>query len=247
MKTIIVALVVAGACLAAGRKQIGVSSLDEVIPQWVYGGGWKTSATFVNMDEAVVTFKVSFFTDAGEPWRVPFEGVGTFDALQVTIPPNGTLTIQTSEGDQTTLQGWARLDLPCCPDVGGFGVFRHRITGRPDFEAVIPISSSFETRSFLVFDNSAGYSTGVSLVNPSSFSSATLTLNFRDEAGSRILLDQITLRPLAKQVFSMPERFSATAGKRGTLEITSSPGQFAVLGLRFNPGGAFTSMHGLDP
>lgn len=220
---------------------------DEVIPQFVYGGGWKTTLTLVNMDETAVNLPINFYTETGEAWGVDLEGAGRASSFNIAIPSKNTVTISSTDGDGTVRQGWALLNTPCCPRLGGFAVFRQRVTGRPDFEAVIPLGYIYSTRSFLLFENTGGFQTGVAIVNPSRFSTATVTINIRDEQGARILLDQMTLRPLSKQVFSLSDRFPSTTGRRGSIELTSSPGNFTVLGLRFNPGGAFTSFHSLEP
>lgn len=228
------------------RKAINVFSGDEVIPQFVAGGGWRTSVTLVNMSDTAASFPVEFFTDAGQPLRVPIETLGNVTGVQITLPSKQTMTFST--GDLPDLvQGWAFADLPTGQRIGGFATFRQRAPGRPDFEAVVPISSQFEDHSFLLFDNTAGFSTGISLVNPSRSTITTVTVNVRDENGNRLLLDQFSLPVRTKQVFSMPDRWRESAGKRGSIEISATPGDFVVLGLRFNPGGAFTSFHSLEP
>ena len=198
------------------------------------------------MDESPVTIPLSFYTATGAPWKIELAGRGTAEKFDLVLQPKQTVTLTTA-ATSTLVQGWGRLDIPCCPDVAGFAVFRQRVQGRPDFEAVTPLADSYSSRSFLAFDNTGGFSTGIALVNPSSYSSSVVTVNVRNENGDRVLLEQVTLPRLSKDVFSLPERFPVTDGKKGTIEFTSSPGQFSVLGLRFNPGGAFTSIHSWEP
>lgn len=235
------------ALLGQPRKAVNVFSGDEVIPQFVVGGGWSTAVTLVNMSENAASFPVEFFTDAGQPLRVPIETLGNVTGVQITLPSKQTMTFSTGDGGANLLQGWALADFPTGQRIGGFAVFRQRSPGRPDFEAVVPIASQFENHSFLLFDNTGGFSTGISLVNPSRFTIATVTVNIRDENGNRLLLDQFTIPFRSKQVFSMTDRWKESAGKRGSVELTSTPGDFTALGLRFHPAGAFTSFHSLEP
>lgn len=228
------------------QRSTSISSLDEIFPQVVAGGEWCTTFTVANLDESPITIPFSFHTATGAPWKIELEGRGAAEKVDLVLQPKQTVTLTTAAAPGL-VQGWGRLDIPCCPDVAGFAVFRQRVPGRPDFEAVTPLADSHSSRSFLAFDNTNGFSTGIALVNPSSFSTSVVTVNVRTENGERVLLDQITLPKLSKDVFSLPARFPVTDGKKGTIEFTSSPGQFSVLGLRFNPGGAFTSIHSWEP
>ena len=46
--------------------------------------------------------------------------------------------------------------------------------------------------------------------------------------------------------FSVPVQWPSLAGKSGTMIVRSTGRQLSALGLRFNPGGAFTSFHALS-
>jgi len=189
---------------------------------------------------------VRFFAADGAPWRISVNGAAPAESATAVIPPRGTASL-TTQDTGALAQGWAYVTLPCCPDIGGYVTFTQRVEGRPDFEATTLLSSSSSSRSVLWYDNAAGYSTGVALVNSSSFTTATITVAIRDEQGRRTGLDQFTVGRSSKLVFSLPEKYADTAGRRGSLEFTASPGSISVMGLRFNPGGAFTSVHSIEP
>lgn len=229
-------------------REIRVSSGDTVFPQFVHGGGWSTTLTFINTGDVTVQFDVNFYKNDGTAWNVPIVGLTTPAGVKVTLPPKQTIDVQTRDGGAVTEQGWAEVDYSSAAigNVSGLGVFRQRLPGRPDFEAVVPLSYYLNTRAFMLFDETAGYSTGIAWVATRYYTSSTLTINIRDEDGNRILLDQVTLKPLEKQVFTLAGRYPQAAGKRGSIEITCNPGYFSALGLRFNPTGAFTSIHTLD-
>ena len=238
----------AGLLSAADNRDVRASGSDTIVPQFVYGGGWKSTLHFVNTGDVLHRFTVRFWTGSGDAWPVVLDGVGTFSTVEVTLPAKQTIEVRTIDGGDVVQQGWAEIAYPvgASSDVTGLATFRQRVAGRPDFEAVVPFASSFNTRSFLLFDEQAGFTTGIALVANRSFSNTTVTVNIRNSTGERLVLDQITMEPRQKLVFSLAERFPAATGQRGSIEITASPGNFAMLGLRFNPGGAFSSSHSLD-
>jgi hypothetical protein len=63
----------------------------------------------------------------------------------------------------------------------------------------------------------------------------------RNEAGQQIGAETVSLSGRGHTAFSLSERFASTRNLRGTVEFTSTGSQITGLGLRFNPGGAFTS------
>jgi hypothetical protein len=91
----------------------------------------------------------------------------------------------------------------------------------------------------MLYDQLAGFNTGLALVNPGD---APVTLNFtiRDTSGASIGSGTITLPPYSHQASFISERFPITAEKRGSVVIDGTA-PFSVLGLRFNPSGTFTS------
>ncbi len=133
--------------------------------------------------------------------------------------------------------------------VGGTAVFRQTAPGRPDFEAAVPLSAVTEKRFRIPFDNMAGYSTGVALMSFGSDSQGEVLLTptivqveFWNEGGVRLGSGVLTLPFLAHRAFSLADQFPALANKRVVIEFRSSKNFMAGLGLRFSPGGAFTSL-----
>jgi len=78
-------------------------------------------------------------------------------------------------------------------------------------------------------------------MNPSEFKSVNVTVQVRDDTGKGAASYTITLPPLGHTAIVLSSTYPPTAGKRGSLFLTSADGTFSVLGLRFNPAGAFTS------
>ncbi len=228
------------------QRAITFSSVDDVLPHFVFSGSWNTSVTFVNFGHDPVEFPLEFFRDDGTPMMVPIADVGLFSRLDVGIAAHGSVTFET-DGDPNvpTEQGWVKVDLSCCNNVTGLAVFRQRIGDR-ESEAVVPLASSLSTQSGMIFDNTAGFITGVAMVNTSAVSVATITIAFRQEDGARIHLDQFTLDPREHRAFALPNEYPETRESKGTMEFLAHGGGLALLGLRFSPRGSFTSFHSFD-
>jgi hypothetical protein len=126
-------------------------------------------------------------------------------------------------------------------------VFRSQGAGRPDQEAVVPIGSVFENRFVLMFDNSGGYATSIAVVNPD-LTATTFDVTIRNNEGAILKQAKMTLESLRHQAFSTATAWPETAGQKGSIEFRVAGDSFAVsaLGLRFHPGGSFTSFHTLS-
>jgi hypothetical protein len=126
-------------------------SIQQILPQFVFGGGWYSALYFTNRTSTTVTFLVTFTGDNGGPMAVP--GVGT--SQLVTLQPLGTSIIEALNVG-TLVQGYASFALPA--GVTGYGVFRQSVAGRPDQEALVgfkgrtplPFLSPSMTRTLLL-------------------------------------------------------------------------------------------------
>ncbi len=233
--------VVASAKSGGGqRPQVVVFTGDDVIPQLVDGGGWKTTLKFVNLENHTVTFSILFNADDGSSLFIPIIGVGVVDSVDVTLQTAGSVTIETAARDPQLAQGWALITRQNNSDsIGGFAIFRQRVPGIPDQEAVVPIVNKFESHFVLIYDNSGPFLTAIALANPSQ-NLIHIPLTIRDESGQIIDQQSFTLGPYAHAAFSLPSVWSSTAGGRGAIEFLTSGFGVGALGLRFN-GAAFTS------
>ena len=103
----------------------------------------------------------------------------------------------------------------------------------------------------LPFDNTKSYGMGVALAN-SDFSTMIVTATFKDGSGNVIGTNQFTMGPNTHTSFIFTDKWPFTAGKQGTVSFDCSdqfgPNAFglAVLGLKFTPLGAFTSVSALQ-
>jgi hypothetical protein len=217
------------------------AEVSQVISQVADGGGWKTVITLVNLDSQAASFTLRFWRADGSALVMPLQGallsgVNT-SVVEGTIQPGGTYVVETLGGDTALVQGWAQLSS--ARNVSGLAVFRQRVTGRPDQEAAVTLTST-GSRMVLPFDNTGDFTTAMALVNSSSTLGSTIAVVIRDENGVQIGADTISLGSRAYVPFALTDRFVPTRGRRGTIEFNSTT-QITGLGLRFNNTGSFTS------
>ena len=227
------------------RRGVAVFPGDNIIPQLVEGAGWSTAMTFVNLDVKSVRFTIYFLDDNGDDLAIPVTGIGTTAGVDITLPVNNTITVQTPGTSASLKQGWVYIERGIDDIVSGLAVFRQRVSGRPDFEAVVPIVSEFDDRFVLLYDNTNGFTTAVAIANPS-VAAVRIPITVRDEDGNVLETRTTSLDGLAHIAGSIPDTWPVTRGRRGSIEFRTNNLGVGVLGLRFNPSGAFTSFHVLS-
>jgi hypothetical protein len=224
-----------------------ISTFDDTIPHIAFGGTWTTKITVINFRMATVTVPIYFASDNGDPLSLPIGGK-TYDSISVTLAPLAKYTFETDYLPQSAASsGMGRLTIPCdtadsCGNVGGFAVFKWHIEGKPDQEAVVPFTSSTQSRAFISFDELSGYFTGVALTHPWFISTAAvdITVVARDQLGNRLMMDQIRLNADGHTSFLIRDKWPQLKGQQGTIEFTTSD-YVAPLALVFNPTGALTT------
>jgi hypothetical protein len=209
--------------------------LQEVLPQFVFGGGWYSALYFSNGTSSNVSFLVTFTTDAGTPMNVP--GVGT--SKQVTIAPLGTAIIEALNVG-ALVQGYASVTLPA--GVTANGVFRQSVPGKPDQEALVGLKNANATAVSLTFDDTGTLTTSVALVNPSPLAT-TVTITVWDGSENVIGTSTQILQPGNKIENAMRGFLGlfGMAGQRGSALFSVQTGNIAVIGLR-SESTAFTSI-----
>ena len=231
------------------RRNISASGLYDTVPHIVDGASWKTTVTLVNMDTATRKYKIIFHGDDGALKSFVFVGRGSGNTFTGEIPRGGIVVFETSGLSSQLSSGWAELDgLGTDYEVGMSAIFGTTgIPGRPDFEATVPASSGIEYDGILPFDNTRGYVTSAAILNPSRFSAATVPVTIYDEQGNTLRTDTITLQAGRKIAFESNAKWPETSGKRGTIQFQGSFASWSVLGFRFHPGGAFTTVNVMEP
>jgi hypothetical protein len=140
--------------------QVTVLSTDRVVSHIALGGGWTTTLTVVNLWSAPSPFQISFYDDSGLPLSV-----NTNSAQGVTPVYRSTVAVKASQrilisGDSTVKSGWAEVSYDWATAVVGVSaVFRQSIDGRPDFEAVSPVTTPYSAIR-VPFDETGGVQHG---------------------------------------------------------------------------------------
>jgi hypothetical protein len=211
------------------------------------GGGWRTTATLVNLSSTQNSVRVAFRGDDGHPLTLPLvvtqQGnpqAATAASVERTVEPGATLLIESeAPASSATLVGWAEV-ISSGP-VSGYAIFRQRSQDGRDAEGTAPVESSRTSSLILPFDNTAGFVTGVALVNLTT-EAVILNATIRDDSGAQSGLQAVALPAMGHTSFAVPDRFSITANRRGTIEFRNTAGGAVTgLGLRFSAS-SFTSI-----
>src|SRR5260370_6726889 len=86
------------------QKDVAVFTGDTVIPQFVDGGGWKTTITTTNLDSKTVHFLVLFFNDDGSDLTVRVLGQGNVKGVDIVLDSAQSATFETAGDAQFLAQ-----------------------------------------------------------------------------------------------------------------------------------------------
>ncbi len=228
--------------LASGSTGSGI------LPDLAVGGGWSTLIELVNGNSISSQAHIRFYGDDGSQLSLPVSssdlGISdTTSAIDKVLLPNSSALIQSTSSD-ALVGGSARLTSD--PGVTGFLIFQYS-TG----ENVLVNAQGSNASSYLVpFDQTNGLSTGISLANTTT-QAIQVVATLRDQNGQPLGSQSsiyISLPPQGHQSFVLTSIFPAAAGNYGTVTFTPGSGQqIGVLGIRYTPTGAFTSIPVLTP
>ena len=220
----------------------------DTIPQVADGANWKTTFILVNLDSVESKYKLDFHGDDGTARSFQLVGLGARSSVSGTIAGRGTVTIETAGTSATLNQGWADLDLIGTDNVGIMAIFGTQgIPGRPDYEATVIGATGVDYEGVLPFDNMNGFVTSMAILNPSDFTESVVTVKITDSTGATLRTETLRLAAGRKIAFATTDRWPETRNRRGGIHFDSTSIQpLSVLGLRFHPGGAFTTVAFMD-
>jgi hypothetical protein len=212
----------------------GTGGGAQLLPQFAFGGGWYSALYFANTTDQQISLQIQFIGDDGRPLSVPGLGAST----TVALSPRGTAIVEAPDSGPLA-QGYVSLSIP--QGITGYGVFRQRVSGRSDQEAVVPLSDAQARTSTLIWDDVSS-TTAVAIVNPTN-TSTVVSVTARTSSGATIGTSSVPLAPGTKTAVTLRSLpgLGGVAGNRGSAEFSVSSGAVAVLGLRFS-GEAFTSI-----
>ena len=223
---------------------------NQVFPHLATGGGWETVIVMVNMSSSTLHYNTYFYSQSGAPMTVTFRtqpagNVVTTSAMNATLPPRNSFNFSLYDATPNTKIGYAIVEYDSADGrLGGYAVFRQRVAGRPDFEALVPLSSYSDHKFYLPIDEIQGFQTAIALCNPASNTSNTLTLLMMDLDGNEVVRKSLTLGPGVQTAFIIQEQFPQMIDRLGTLYVEGSSTRLSAIGLRFNTrnGSAFSSV-----
>jgi hypothetical protein len=210
-----------------------------ILPQIADGGGWQTAVVLTNTNSNTASASLSFYMDtsngATQAWNLAFLEGGSTQGI--SLPAGATVFLHTTGAGAVTSTGWGQLNGDA--GVAAYAIFTLRVPGRQDQDGTAPAASP-ASRILVPFDDTAGAVTAVALVNTNG-SSQTISANFRTSNGTVTQSSLANIPAQGHLAVTLPQQFSALSGQSGLAEFYSSTGSFSLIGLRFNPTGAFTA------
>ena len=144
---------------------------------------------------------LNFFSQTGTPLALSILGAGVVSTLERTIPPGGSLIVETAGVQQEVQAGWVEIRsgspgenggyvpggettqaVPPTSPVLAFVAFRHRVLGKPDYESSVPSLPAETHTTAFALDNMENYVTSVAVANTVP-TPVDVTVTFRDPAG----------------------------------------------------------------
>ena len=159
-------------------------------PQIAFGGGWQTTATYVNYSQQSVTCQTTFYSDSGAALPVPFGGTPVSSRID-ELAPGADLHQQTTADDAAAVSsGWAVT--ACSAPIKASMLYRFYKQGVAQGEAGVNAMTTPATE-FVTF---AETKTGIAYANPSG-AEATVTVTVLSSAGLALGSKVVQLAPNA--------------------------------------------------
>jgi hypothetical protein len=218
------------------------------IPRIMAGNNWETTVVLVNAGATPMGFQAVFLNVTGIPQSlaVRFDsGTTVTSGFSATLGANSTLTFVLPDTGQTaTQQGWSLINYDGSQGkLGGYTVLRHKGLAGSSFEATVPLSSLQDYSAYMPFDNTHGFRTQVTILNPATNLGTQVVLTFYSPKGQLLFLDAINLQPGQQTTISLPDMYPDLANNMGAVTIVSGTDRLSVSGLRYNPSlGAIAAM-----
>lgn len=242
------------ASLAGGEgRQAPVPAYRSIFPQIAIGGPWRTIVVLMSMRETPVEATLSFYKGHGQPWTVSFtDGKKNYrgDQFTFSLAPRQTMFLELEDSSPETQSGYAVMVNEKWAATG-YAIFRAKIAGKPDLEAVVP-AEWLKASSQFAFDNTKNFVTSVALVMPvlpTGNNPAEIYADVYDESGQLLASYKLDLASGQHIAAELPVLMPATANRRGLVKLStkkSTDGLYSGLVLLFNPTGAMTTAPMVD-
>ena len=218
-----------------------ISVQANVIPRIICGNGWETEALLVNTATAPASFQQFFFAAAGTFTAFTVRSSATTQSLttssvQGVLNPGSSLNLTFCDAAGTAQEGWSYLTYSGAPGtISGYATIRRTaLSGTFHFETVIPLSSIQQYSALVPFDNTQGFRSQLTIVNPAMNLAAQVRLIYLDSLGNTVIVDTLTLPPGQQQTLVLPDVYPDLANKTGTISVEGDTDRLSVMALRYN-------------
>lgn len=211
------------------------TSTGPIISQVADGGGWKTEIYLINSAITGGTpaqFSINFYGDGGAAQLFSWQEFGSQSTLTGTLGPSQSTVFKTTGTAATSTEGWAQI-VTNSTTLSGFAVFTNTVNGN---EAAVPFDTPATGDLILPYDNTNGYGMGVAIL---SLTGQTILATILNQSGATLGTEEVTLNAQGHTAFDLTTNWPVTAGQMGIVVFN---GAGALLGVRYNPQGAFTSV-----
>ncbi len=214
---------------------------DRVIPQVATGGdSFFMKFQMKNLTDQAATIEISFFDDAGLPLSVPYVQDGaqvTGTMLTDTVAPNGIEFAQTQLSGPILI-GYALVSSTPPLSVAVSAAFNQVISGRPLFQAFVPLASDLHDRFSIPVLNTGGFTASIAVVTTAA---QQLTFIARNQSGVELCRDTRMFAAGEHQAFIVRDRLPCTAAADGSLDVVGQQVGLAGFGLTAQDAGAFVT------
>ena len=215
--------------------------IQRVIPRILSDGNWETTVVLLNTGSASVTFQQFFFATDGKPVSYAINtqaasGALTTSAMQGALAPGSSLWLTLSDTSGAVPEGWSLLTYnEGSGAVDGYAIIRRTgLSGGFNSETTVPFSSMQDYAVYMPFDNTLGFRSQVTLVNPAGNLSSQVWLTYMNPQGQTVLIDSLTLQPGQQMTLSLSDTYPDLANKSGSVLVEADIDVFSVTGLRCN-------------
>jgi hypothetical protein len=214
---------------------------SRVFPRILSDSNFETTFVLINTGSALVTFQQFFFAADGKPASYTIHTQAnsediTTSALQGVLAPGSSLRLDLSDTSGSIRGGWSVLTYDNGPGtVDGYAIIRRRgLSAAFNSETTVASSNMQDYSVYMPFDNTLGFRSQVTLVNPAANLSSQVRLTYLNLEGQVLLIDSLTLLPEQQVTLVLPDTYPDLANKSGSVLVESDIDRFSVTGLRCN-------------
>ena len=152
------------------------------------------------------------------------------------LGPGSSLRLVLPDTGGAVRQGWSLITYEDGAGVvSGYSILRRKaLDGAYHFEITVSPSSMQDYCDYMPFDNTQGFRSQLTLVNPAGNISAQVRLTYMNAQGTVMLMDSVLIPPTQQVTLTIPDTYPDLAGKTGTVLIEADTDRLAVMGMRYH-------------